>query len=169
MWYAVQVATGREESVRQVCIKYLPRDTYVDIFIIRFNRSKRYYGKWHKECEVMFPGYFFIETEEPERVYEALKKVPELTGFLGRDKEEFAGIEKNKELLFKSMIDYKYEIDISKGMIVGEQVIITEGPLVGKEGLIKKINRHKRMAILSMEMLGRVMDITVGLEIVEKR
>ena len=58
---------------------------------------------------------------------------------------------------------------MSKGLIVNDQVIIREGPLKGNEGLIKKIDRHKRRAYLELEMFGRTVETQVGLEIVEKR
>ena len=131
-------------------------------------RSK-YYGEWHKESRVMFPGYMFIDTDTPVDVYEELKKVPELTRVLGRDVGEFVPIEKNKEMLFSSMINENHEIDISHGLIEGDSIIITDGPLEGKEAMICKINRHKRTAVLDVEMFGSNVGVTVGLEIVEKR
>lgn len=42
------------------------------------------------------------------------------------------------------------------------------GPLQGMEGYIRKINRHKRKAWVSIEMFGRSVDMEVGLEIVKK-
>jgi transcriptional antiterminator NusG len=36
-------------------------------------------------------------------------------------------------------------------------------------GKVKKIDRHKRLAVLQVEFFGRLTDVTVGLEIVEKR
>ena len=36
------------------------------------------------------------------------------------------------------------------------------------EGLIRKIDRHKRMAYLKVEMFGRVVEMKVGVEIVER-
>lgn len=36
------------------------------------------------------------------------------------------------------------------------------------EGYIRKINRHKRKAWVSIEMFGRSVDMEVGLEIVKK-
>ena len=44
----------------------------------------------------------------------------------------------------------------------------TDGPLQGKEGLIKKIDRHKRKAYLELPMFGRMQTVQVGLEIVAK-
>ena len=43
-----------------------------------------------------------------------------------------------------------------------------EGPLVGMEGMIKRIDRHKRMAVLEVELFNRISEVKVGLEIVEK-
>lgn len=169
MWYAVQVETGKEDAIKNYCLKLIDTEVYNDIFILRFNRAKKYCGKWHKEGKVMYPGYMFIDTDTPADMYEALKKVPGLIKLLGRDRDYFLPIEKNKELLFRSMVDDKHEIDISRGLIEGDRIIITEGPLEGKEAMICKINRHKRTAVLDVEMFGSNVGVTVGLEIVEKR
>ena len=40
--------------------------------------------------------------------------------------------------------------------------------LQGMEGAIRKIDRHKRIAVLSLDMFGRTVDMKVGLEIIEK-
>lgn len=74
MWYAVQVETGKESVIKDYCSKLVNRTTYNDIFVLRFNKVKKFYGKWHQESKVMFPGYIFIDTDTPEQVYEALKK-----------------------------------------------------------------------------------------------
>ena len=58
---------------------------------------------------------------------------------------------------------------MSEGIIEGAKIIVTRGPLMGKEGYIKKVDRHKRKARLELEMFGRMQEIVVGLEIVEKR
>lgn len=169
MWYAVQVATGREETARDMCRKLIDKELYEDIFIIRFDKAKRYYGEWHKEKEIMFPGYMFINTDNPNKIYEQLKNVPELTKILGRDGEKFSAIEPYKEEMFKAMVSEDYEIPISIGVIEGDKVIVKEGPLVGMEAYIKKIDRHKRIAILKTEMFEQEIGVSVGLEIIKKK
>ena len=159
MWYAVQVMTGREETVRDMCKRLIDRKQYNDIFVIRFDKAKRYYGTWHKEKEIMFPGYIFIDSDNPQQIYEHLKSVPELTKMLGRDKNEFTPIEAGKEAMFKAMVNDNYEISLS---------VVKEGPLSGMEVLIKKIDRHKRVAVLNAQMFEQDVDIKIGLEIIEK-
>lgn len=51
--------------------------------------------------------------------------------------------------------------------MVGDKIQITIGPLVGLEGLIVGINRHKRKAWLETMMFGRKQTIKVGLETVD--
>ena len=60
-------------------------------------------------------------------------------------------------------------VEMSEGFIEGDKVVVTSGPLRGREAQISKIDRHKRLAWLDMRMLGRNKSIKVGLEIVSKR
>lgn len=60
-------------------------------------------------------------------------------------------------------------VSMSEGIIGYDRVVVTRGPLKGNEGLIRKIDRHKRKVWLKVEMFGRKIETQVGLEIVEKR
>ena len=59
-------------------------------------------------------------------------------------------------------------VEMSEGVIEQSRVRITSGPLVGMEGLIRKIDRHKRKAWLEVPMFGSVQTVQVGVEIVAK-
>lgn len=49
-----------------------------------------------------------------------------------------------------------------------DRVQILAGPLMGMEGNIRRIDRHKRTAYLEIEMFGRTVEMKVGLEIIRK-
>ena len=57
----------------------------------------------------------------------------------------------------------------AEGIIENDTVLITRGPLKGHEGMIRRIDRHKRRAYLTVRMFGRTMETQVGLEIVAKK
>ena len=61
------------------------------------------------------------------------------------------------------------KFNMSEGIIENDRVVVTKGPLKGNEGLIRKIDRHKRRAYLEVGLFGRKIETQVGLEIVEKR
>lgn len=60
-------------------------------------------------------------------------------------------------------------VEMSSGIIENDRVQVLSGPLKGMEGSIRKIDRHKRMAYLEVEMFGRTVEMKVGLEIVSKK
>lgn len=72
------------------------------------------------------------------------------------------------ELLIRMGGDKEQLVRLSQGIIEGDQVHIISGPLQGMEGAIRKIDRHKRIAVLSLDMFGRTVDMKVGLEIISK-
>lgn len=59
-------------------------------------------------------------------------------------------------------------VDMSCGVIKNDKIIITDGPLMNLEGYITKIDRHKRIAYVDVELLGKITRVQVGLEIISK-
>ena len=53
-------------------------------------------------------------------------------------------------------------------MCIRDRISITKGPLVHQTALVKKIDRHKRLAYVETTMFGRKLNLKVGLEIVRK-
>lgn len=195
MWYVVQVRTGKEESIRKQCEKLCGRDkgaaankredgTEIEnlgreknenstgiierCFIPRYEESKRYKGEWHKKTKILFPGYVFVVSSNVRQLFSGLKSVIGMTKLLGNgDAIVPLTLEETDFLLQFGGKDQV--VKLSEGIIENDRVIVTNGPLKGYEGLICKVDRHKKMAWLEMMMFGRLQKIEVGLEIVEKR
>ena len=107
---------------------------------------KRYHGEWHKETKILFPGYIFLVSPDKEKLFFQLKKVMGLTKLIGTGDEVVPLTEEEIHFLLEFGKDEQI-VEMSEGIIENEQVIITRGPLKGHEGLIKKIDRHKRKAL----------------------
>ena len=76
---------------------------------------------------------------------------------------------KDEEELLLNLGGSDHIVEMSYGYMEGQKVTITEGPLKGFEGEIRKIDRHKRSCIVEIDMFGQKNRMTVGLEIVEKK
>ena len=61
-----------------------------------------------------------------------------------------------------------YCIEASTGFIEGDSVIITDGPFIGHECIIKEIHPRKQQAIIEIDFMGGGRRIAIGLEIIEK-
>lgn len=59
-------------------------------------------------------------------------------------------------------------MSLSKGHIREGQTYVTQGPLQGKEALIRKIDRHKRLVRLEVPAGEGTQILYVGLEIISK-
>ncbi len=137
-------------------------------FIPYVIRKRRYYGEWHEEKKILFPGYVFLVSDNPGELFLRLKKVPGLTKLLGTG-DEIVPLSAEEEELLKKLGGEDHVVEGSIGILEQDKIVITEGPLQGMEGYIRKIDRHKRTAWLEVELMGRMIETQVGLEIVEKR
>lgn len=167
--YVVQVLTGREKQVKHLIEKIVHRDLIEECFIPYFKLKKRMQGEWQLVEERITPGYLYVTTRDIDSVQQALWGVPSFTKLLGND-GGFIPLRKDEmQWLDKLTGAGDRTVDMSEGIIEGDQILITAGPLKGLEALIRKVDRHKRLAYIDMHMFGRTKTIRVGLEIVSKR
>ena len=167
-WYVIQVRTGKEEWIVRCCNLMINHSCLKKCFIPYSKRLRKFKGEWIERTETLFPGYVFMISDNPVLLYQALKQIPDLTKMLGREKEDVFPLSEDEVAFLKSFGAENQVVDMSVGYIEGDQVIIQCGPLKGKEGLIKRINRHKRIAEIEIEFLGERRKAKVGLEIARK-
>ena len=155
MWYVIQVVGGQEHAVIHQIEKLTDETTYASCFIPQYEVKKKYGGVWKYRQEVLFPGYVFVDTKTPEDFRKELNKVSRMTKLLHDGNERFIG-------------DDDHVMKMSEGIIEGDEIVVLKGPLMNHLGLVKKIDRHKRLAYLEIMMCGRKTTIKAGLEIVKK-
>lgn len=124
-------------------------------------------GRRHIQERILFPGYVFLITQNPEKLVNGLRKVIGLTKLIGTGDEIVPLVQEEIDLLMKIGKD-KQLVEMSSGIIENDRVQILAGPLMGMEGNIRRIDRHKRMAYMEIEMFGRTVEMKVGLEIIRK-
>lgn len=113
----------------------------------------------------MFPHYVFLESDDEECLARELKQYGQIfTVLAGQD--ALVPVHTEEEQFLRGLCGDNHHSGMSKGYIRGGHTYVTEGPLRGKERLIRKIDRHKRTARL--EMPGSLRNVNVGLEIYEK-
>lgn len=167
MWYVVQVCAGSEESIRIQCENHINSSVLQSCFIPYYEEKRKVNGSWRVLQQRLFPGYLFVVTDKLEELFFSLKKINGLTRLIGTGDDVIPLKEEEVEFILR-FGGKEHLVEMSEGIIEGDRIIITNGPLVGQEGLIKKIDRHKRKAWLELEMFGRMQRVEVGLEITRK-
>lgn len=167
--YVVQVVGGQEAKAIGL-IAGVARDTVRDCFAPRCEVMKRVDGAWHKKCERLFPGYVFVQTDDPVGVQQLLRAVPTFTRMLNSAGDTFLPLTRDEVTWINVHTNADtHVVEMSEGVIEGDRVVVTSGPLKGHEASIARVDRHKRLAWVDMDMFGRHKTIRVGLEIVAKR
>lgn len=167
MWYVVQVRSGTEHNIRIQCNKKIPDTIMERCFIPYYEEKKKQNGSWNTLQKILFPGYIFMITEDVEKLFFHLKTIEGMTKLIGAGNDIIPLTE--EEIIFLQRLGGDEQIvSMSEGIIEGTQVTIISGPLKGMEGLIQKIDRHKRKAWLELEMFGKMQQVEVGLEITRK-
>ncbi len=166
--YVIQVVGGKEQHVCDLVNKLLS-DGIKECFIPRREVMRRVEGSWISIRETLFPGYLFVETDNIQHVMERLARISAFTRLLGVSDEKVIPLSQDEVTWLTALMKpLDKVVEMSVGVIEGDQIIVTDGPLRGHEALISKIDRHKRLAFLDMRMFGRTKTIKVGLEIVRK-
>lgn len=167
MWYVIQVRTGTEENICCQCRKIIDTSVLERCFIPYYQEKKKYQGEWHTRERILFPGYVFLVTDHLEELYDSLKEVIGSTRLIGTG-EEIVPLSEEEVALLLRLGKEEQLVEMSTGIIENSQIRILEGPLMGLEGTIRKIDRHKRKAWLEIEMFGRTVEMQVGLEVIAK-
>lgn len=183
MWYVIQVQGGQEEKTAELIKKQLTLcdDSLRECFIPKKERVKKFKGRWQQVEELLFPGYVFADSGNAEELYRRLKQVGRLTKVLQDGNFLFLSLSEAEELWIKKIGDLRHVTKMSKvdivagvpigkvdGIDTGKNVIVREGPLKGLEGHVTKVNLHKREVTIRMPFAGRLVDVKLGIEVVEK-
>lgn len=167
--YVMQVATGRERTTVAALERLLGKDARYRIFVPRFQFQKKIKGSWQLVEELLTPGYVYLRTSinDIEELSQKIKVAPPFARVLAHN-GTFIPLDADEESWLVQLTGTTHVVEPSIGVAEGDHVMITDGPLVGLESQIKKIDRHKRLAYVDVRLMGRTKTIKVGVEIVRK-
>lgn len=166
-WYVIQV---QSKSEYRLCTKIKDRvssSLYYDCFVPQAEYLYKKDGIFEKRIRPLFPGYIFVITDCIKDFYEALKKFDGFKRIL-KGGDDFVPISREEADFLAGITDGDRSIPMSSGYILNSKTIITSGPLVGNEGIIKKIDRHKRIGFVEFSFMGQPQLVKLPLEIISK-
>lgn len=160
---------GREEKILQK----INSDSKINAFTPKraiFHRKK---GSALRVVEPLFKGYIIVETDMDYVEFKSYANayIKPLEGVLRLLEHDHLGTESilpHERAFIEKYTSPGRIIEPSYGLIYGDRVRITEGPLAGRESEIIRIDRHKRLAELCVHMFGEVQRIKVACEILSK-
>lgn len=165
MWCVVHVKDRGETYTEDFVAGLLPKNLNARCFHLIRSRRKKYEGQWQTVQENLFPGYVFIDTDQPDRVYKELKKTPR-PKLLFSDDEYVSTLEKHESDFMEKIVDRNGTIGISRVKVDADgKIHYLSGPLSGMESMVRRVNLHKRIAEVETKIMGRKQILYLGIDI----
>ena len=164
-WYIIHAKSGKSQEL----VNFFNREEDIYAFLPMVE-------KWFSNSQMkmfkdtyMYPNYIFVKSllernlfhEKYEKFFQTIDHIAELVVY-----DDVIALNNSERLFLEKMFGDQNVIKHSVGNIHNSVLKIDEGPLVGLEERITKIDRHKRLAFLDFPMLGNKMK--VPLEVISK-
>jgi len=156
-WYAIHTYAGYENVVlrnlKQRIDSLNMNDKIFNVIVPVEKKIKIKAGKRVEVEEKIYPGYVLVDMIVTDDSWYVVRNTPRVTGFVG------AGV--NPVPLKKEEVDYlfkKIDAGITKhniDMVVGETVLITDGPFKDLEGKINSVDQDRGKVKVLVSMFGR--------------
>ncbi|MCK5595291.1 transcription termination/antitermination factor NusG [bacterium] len=158
-WYAIHIHSGFENKVKirlEREIKLAGMDEFVSqILIPTENVVEVKAGQKKVSSRKFFPGYILIEMEMNDEVWQLIRNIHGVSGFIGNKKKAVSLSEKEIQKIFEKLKE-KEEKPKPKVMFdKGENIRIIEGPFSDFNGEIEEISPEKGRLKVMVSIFGR--------------
>ena len=186
MWYVVQTLTGQEENTRIAigqAVEFEGRNLESSdsprrfkpilekCFVPRYQTMQKKGGELVACMETLFPGYLIVSTDRINDLASCIRRRLRSAQIIGSRSKSFIPLSKEEVAWIDAFTNGGTGvIEMSTGIVsTGDTIKVIEGPLIGREGWIRKINHRRKVAYLEMSAFGRTIQAEVGLRVVRKQ
>ncbi|MED1724547.1 antiterminator LoaP [Brevibacillus parabrevis] len=190
-WYAFYVKTGYEHSVKNWLNKSFDKEILYSMVPQRIVPEKKN-GEIMRVEKDLFPGYIFVKTDMNFSKYYFIRshsKIIRMLNYLNKidlmydrsasprksrdlveNREEalcFKKIPEEEITIILRLLNHDEQIDFSQVYTQDSKVYVESGPLKGMEGIVKKVDKHKRRVKVLVSLMGDERMIDLGIELIE--
>lgn len=173
-WYAVHVASGRENKMIQEIVSKIAlsglADSFGEMIVPVEEIVELKNGKKERTKRKLIPGYILIQMDMNDDAWFLVRNASEVLGFLGGKKgkkpvplstiEVERMINRKEESIEKPKLKVMFDF--------GEVVRISTGPFADFQGAIEEINYDKHRLVVSVMIFGRSTPVELEFGQVEK-
>ena len=126
------------------------------VFLPKYETQAKVAGTWHRTEKAQLQGYLIAVSTDSEVLEKAVSRTVEFARVLGTDDGPSPLSREEVELMGglgrpgSRVVPVSHAVKSKDG-----KVTIIDGPLKGRESLIKSINRHKSTAYLEVDVCGQ--------------
>ena len=162
-WYVVYTYSGYENKVMDNLLKTVENhnlhDTIMDVKVPMEESVEVKNGKKRHVSRKMFPGYVMVKMFLTDESWYVVRNTRGVTGFVGPSSKPIPL--SDAEVRSMGIENVRISLDVE----VGNNVIVTSGPLESFVGVAEEVNPERQKVRVLVSMFGR--DTSVELDFVQ--
>ena len=160
MWYVVQTTVGSEKQIAEKLNRVYSEHADPPCFVLLKERTWRREGIYQIGVEPMFPGYIFVDTEDPQRLEENVHRLAGKAQLLMGG--QALAIESSEEILFKELLRGDSQHTVRRFLVQANEA----GELVGQ---LVRTRFRKRVVTLEIPFLGKTHQVELSIRVKDDR
>ncbi|MDR1181891.1 MAG: transcription termination/antitermination protein NusG [Bacteroidales bacterium] len=173
-WYVLRTIRGQENKIKlhiETEAVSLGLKEHVSQLLIPIEKVFQIRnGKKIIKEKIFYPGYLFVEADiSLAEVKHLLRQTPGVLGFLGSSGEP-APLRPNEIMRLLGKMDelIEKEEEVVGSFMIGESIIVIDGPFNSFTGIIEEINHEKKKLKVTVKIFGRKTPLELNFSQVEK-
>ncbi len=172
-WYALHTQVGYEEKVKSMLQNKIENEglegDVEDIFVpfeevIEIGKNNK--KETVRKC--LYPSYVFIKARMSDKLYNVVKRMSFISGFVGYKNQPVPLDEKEVADIFKRVETSKEAPRLSVSFEAGESVRVLDGPFANFTGTIEEVDVDKGRLRILISIFGRSTPVELNYNQVEK-
>ena len=174
-WYVINSYTGHENTVKDNLIRRIEtmnvQDNIFRVIVAEEEVPVLKDGMPTGKTKIKntYPGYVFVEMIMSDEAWFVVRNTPGVTGFVGssgKGAKPFPVPKEQIESVLKKI--GIVNLDMYESYVVGAQVKILKGPLIGATGVIESVDTENGVVKVSAIFFGRQHIVDIPFQDVEK-
>lgn len=164
-WYVIRCASGKERKAKKHIegeIKLQKLENHVSQLLIP-SKKENYIRKGKKVSREVnfFPGYLLIQSEFGPDIQHIIKNTEGVISILGEKDKPASLRESEVYAILGKVDDSKNKTEDVHEFILGETVIVTDGPFTNFNGTVEEINKEKKRLKINVKIFGRITPLEI--------
>lgn len=168
-WHVIFVEYGKEDNVCMQMSYLLKHINYTDyeLLVPKRKLKEKRKGLFVEIIKTMFPGYVLIKTNNAWDIFNKTRHLDSIHKFLHSNSEmQEIRLEEIANIVY--MLDEEGVIGISDIYVENDRIIVTKGPLMNYDGLVKKVDRRNHRVKVLFMFNGESHFIDISVNLIEK-
>lgn len=151
-WYVVKVREGGEKPAARDLARAAGSELVRECFAPRVQLLQKRQGQWVTVERALYPGYVLAVTDDPRRLDRRMAQLTLPARLVGRRGVSYVPLPEGERGWLERALGGDRVLRPSRGVIEDGRLHVEEGPLVGCESRVRRIDRHKSAAYVEMGM-----------------